>query len=547
MFDYVNVVWWLIAVASLLAWARFSTFVSRDVHDNLVDQPELQWNLGLVGVMALMLIVWIIMPSFWVALPVNAIIAGGAIFFYNTQRVKAMGPAGNLFQNISGVMGKAGEEHKKRRNAKQVSLTYLRKDDSPVELPSADDPLAAGLAAADEVVIQALVRRAEQVELMPGNQAAYTLTYIVDGVSYNQPAMERTAAESALQAIKVVAGLQAEERRRPQNGRFKTRDASGGVTVWTAQTSGSTAGERLTLIANEKGRWDLKLDALGFSSDQLKDVKSVTADTQGVVLVSSPRGQGRTSSLYALVRQHDAFMNSVATLETNPQAEIEGSTLTKFDGRGDVTFSKALSSIFLKDPNIVMVSQLPDPQTGDVISRYANDTSGNTHRVYVGLGAGDTLGALEMWMSLNSDKNAAADALRLVIAQRLVRILCPTCKIPYQPDEGTLKKLNLPIGRNLQSFKANTAPIVDKKGTPIICPDCNGIGFRGRTGIFEVMVVNDEMKKAIKSNASQNQIKSIARKNNMILLVEHGIRKFASGVTAINEVTRVLSPEKQPP
>jgi type II secretory ATPase GspE/PulE/Tfp pilus assembly ATPase PilB-like protein len=516
------------------------------VHDNLVDQPELQWNLGLIGVLLLMLVVWVTMPSFFIALPVNLLIAGGFIFYYNMARVKALGESASLFTNISGLMGKAGEERARRRNAKQVQLTYLRKDDSPVELPAADDPLAAGLAAADEVVIQALVRRAEQVELVPGNNATYALTYLVDGVPYNQPAMERTVAESALQAVKVVSGLQAEERRRPQSGRFKTRDAAGVVTIWTANTSGSTAGERLTLIANEKGRWDLKLDALGFSSDQLKDVKSITADTQGVVLVTSPKGHGRTSTLYGMVRQHDAFMNSVATLETNPQAEIEGSTLTKFDGRGDVTFSKALSSIFLKDPNVVMVSQLPDSATGDIISRYVNDTSGNTHRVYVGLGAGDTLGALELWMSLNTDKAAAADALRLVIAQRLVRILCPTCKIPYQPDEDTLKKLNLPIGRNLQSFKANTAPIVDKKGTPIICPDCNGMGFRGRTGIFEVLVVNDEMKKAIKANANQNQIKSIARKNNMILLVEHGVRKFASGITAIKEVTRVLAADKQP-
>src|SRR4051812_12169825 len=113
MFDYVNVVYWLIALASLLAWARFSTFASQDVHDNLVDQPELQWNVGLVGVMLLMLVVWIVMPMFWLALPVNLGIAGGAILFYNTQRVKALGPGGNLFENISSIIGKAGTEHQK--------------------------------------------------------------------------------------------------------------------------------------------------------------------------------------------------------------------------------------------------------------------------------------------------------------------------------------------------------------------------------------------------------------------------------------------------
>jgi len=165
----------------------------------------------------------------------------------------------------------------------------------------------------------------------------------------------------------------------------------------------------------------------------------------------------------------------------------------------------------------------------------------------VGLPAFDTMAALEMWLSLVPDKAVAIDSLRMIMSQRLVRILCPTCKIPYQPDENTLKRLNLPIGRNLQSFKGNSEPLVDKKGNRIICPECGGVGYRGRTGIFEVMVITDEIKKALAANANTNQVKALARKNNMILLVEHGIRKFASGVTAINEVTRVLAPEKGAP
>ncbi len=125
--------------------------------------------------------------------------------------------------------------------------------------------------------------------------------------------------------------------------------------------------------------------------------------------------------------------------------------------------------------------------------------------------------------------------------------MCPTCKIPYQPDEATLKRLNLPLGRNLQSYKANTEPIVDKRGRSMVCPDCSGIGYRGRTGIFEVLPITNEMKQALAAGANMNQIKILARKNNMILMVEHGIRKFAAGITTIHEVTRVMSLDKQPP
>ena len=155
----------------------------------------------------------------------------------------------------------------------------------------------------------------------------------------------------------------------------------------------------------------------------------------------------------------------------------------------------------------------------------------------------DTFSALEMWLAMNANKGEAAKALKAVIAQRLIRILCPTCKIPYQPDEATMKRLNLPVGRNMQSFKANTEPIVDRKGNKIICPDCAGIGFRGRTGIFEVLMVTDEIKHALATGAGINQIRVLA-KNNLLLLVEHGIRKFATGLTAIHEVTRVISTEK---
>lgn len=158
----------------------------------------------------------------------------------------------------------------------------------------------------------------------------------------------------------------------------------------------------------------------------------------------------------------------------------------------------------------------------------------------------DTLSTLDTWMSLNTDKPAAIECLRAIISERLVRILCPTCKVPYQPDEATLKRLNLPIGRNLQAFKANTGPITDAKGNKIICPDCAGAGFKGRTGIFEVLMIDDDIRKAVLAKANHTQIKAIARKQHFALLVESGIRKFASGITAMNEVTRILATDKNP-
>jgi general secretion pathway protein E len=310
------------------------------------------------------------------------------------------------------------------------------------------------------------------------------------------------------------------------------------------RTSGSTAGERLQLSANEKSRWDFKLETIGLSTEQLSSIQSLSAQSppKGTVLVATPKGQGRTSTLYALVRSHDAFTNSIFTLEYNLQTEIEGVTMTKFEPSAETTFAKALQSIVLKDPTIIMAADVPDTSTADAMTKFAQEG-----RVYAGLTAPDSFSAADRWLSLNTHREAAIETLQAVISERLVRMLCPTCKTPFQPDEGTLRRLNLPIGKNLQAFRANTGPILDKKGNKIVCPDCGGSGFRGLTGIFEVLVVTPEIRKAFKAKATHTQIRDLARKSKMILLVEHGIRKFATGVTAMNEVTRVVGGGQKSP
>lgn len=538
LFEYLNLVYWLIAVAGLLAWARFAAFVSRDVA-TLSTLPELMWRVIVLSALLVMTWVFILMPSFWVALPLNMMIGGGVVGWYWMMRVKELGSAGHLFQKTIRAAGKVSKGIEEKRSAKQVMLRYLRPDDSPMPLPSPNDPVAAGLSIMDQLMIRALERHAETIELMPG-QAGYELRMVIDGLPYPQPPMGRNVAEPVIMALKSLAGLGLEERRRPQEGKFKVRDADGVTTVWTIRTSGTTAGERLSLSANEKGRWDRKLDELGLATDQLAALKVLGKTNLGVVIVATPRAAGRTTMLYSLLRMHDAFINAVQTVELNPQAELEGVTVIRFDQRAaDGSMAKTVNSVFLRDPNVVMIAQVAEAATADLVMKYGEQE----HRVYAGLNAFDTMAGLEQWMQLASNKRVAADSLQAVISQRLVRTLCQTCRIPYQPDAGTLQKLNLPVGRNLQSFKANTEPLRDKRGQLIICPECGGTGYRGRTGIFEVLVITADMRKAM-AEGNLQEVRAQARKNNMMLLVEHGIRKFASGVTSIQEVLRVVAPDK---
>jgi type II secretory ATPase GspE/PulE/Tfp pilus assembly ATPase PilB-like protein len=536
---YINPVFWILSVGGLLAWSRFVMWLSIDV-ETLRHQSIPLWRGIAVGSLVVLALLWLVVPMFWVAFFLELAIAGGVVAWYWMVRVKERGAAGHLFAGTLQKASALSQNISYQKASRHITLTYFKADDSVMPLPAADDPMAQGLALADQLFSEAATKRAEGIDLVPKGES-YEIRFLVDGVSYPQQSLEGNVAESIIQASKSLAGLAVEERRRPQQGTFKVRSQEGVTNSWTIRSSGTTLGERMNASANEKGRWHFGLDHIGLAADQLAVVKSIVADTKGVVIVAAPKLNGRTATMYSMVRSHDAFTNSVQTLESTPQDEMEGVTINRFDPRNaDSSYVKALQSVFLKDPNVVLSQQCPDALTAGAISKYGAED----HRVYVGITAFDALASLDLWLRIVPDKHIGVQSLRAIIAQRLVRLLCPTCKIAYQPDEATLKKYNLPLGRNLQSFKANTEPLVDQRGNQYLCPDCGGVGYRGRTGIFEVLLVTDEMKEAILGGANLQGVRGLARKNNMMLLVEHGFRKFASGLTSIQEVARVMTPEK---
>ena len=375
-------------------------------------------------VFLLMLLVYLVMPSFWVSLSGqfrDRRRRGGGTS--GAIRVKTLGPRGICSRKAIQAAGNVSKDMEERKNARQVQLTYLRHDNTPMPLPGPQDPLAAGLGTADAIVIQALMRRwARRWWTWRRSQSGYTLNMVTDGVRALSRRWTASTAEAAIQALKVLAGLSAEERRRPQTGIFRSRDAEGSQTVWTVRTtSGSVAGERVVISANEKGQWDIPLEQLRDDIRAALGCQEGDGGYQGAGAgVRSARPRADDDDV-ALVKQHDAFTNSVQALEVNSQAEMEGVTVNKFDPRAGAegSYSKLLNSIMLKDPNILLVSQVPDQPTADLITRYAGGSeSGEARRVYTTIPALDSFSALETWLSLNSDKRSAANSLRVIIAQR---------------------------------------------------------------------------------------------------------------------------------
>ena len=539
---YINVAFFVLALALMLLWARMAIWISADLA-GLTDQPVMVWKSALLGSLLLMTIVWLIIPSFYIAFPLNILIAGGIFGWYWKIRTAQLGSSGGgFFGALTGKFGQMAQGHQAQKSAQQLILAYMKASGNPAVLPRTDDPSWASMIAADQLLIQAMDGHAQKIELIPSQQA-YDVHFTVDGVGYPQSGVQRNTAEMVIQAVKTLSGLSLEERRRPQSGAFMARDPDRNTVTWTAHTSGTTAGEKLVIQANEKDSWRLPMDHLGFSSDQLTAIKEVMKQPDGLVIVAAPPHMGRTTTLYSFLAGHDAFTTSIQTLEINPRVEFESITITRFDPQAtDASHSKTLQSLMLKDPHVLMVAQCPDAVTAELAAKYASVE----HQVYLGLKAPDTRSVLDLWRKLVADREIAAKSLRAIVAQRLVRLLCPTCKVAYQPDSATIAKLNLPVGRELQSFKANTQTVRDQRGNLIKCPDCGGMGYRGQTGIFEVLVVNNDIRKAIMEGKNIEEITTLARKAGMVMLVEHGIRKFAMGITSIQEVIRVCSAEKAP-
>ena len=539
---YVNLIYVAVAVAVLLVWGRFLVWIDGDL-PNMPQQPAQLWKGVLLGSLVILLLVWLVVPNFWFALILNIFIPAALVGYYWRTRVEVLGASGNLLGVLSAQLVQLSAGRQAKKSVAQLALLYEGKGGRPLHLPAVEDPAYNGVVLLDQLLIQGLENRAQRIDIMPAAQAqAYEMSYTTDGVAYPQSGMQRSNAEPLIQAVKLLTGLSLEERRRPQTAVFITRDADNNQVHWTANTSGTTSGERLCLQVNLQDCWKMPLDHLGMTSEQLTALRAALQGNEGLFIVSAPAHMGRTMTLYSLVSGNDAYTTSINTFEINPRADFESVTVTRFDPAAvNASYSKALQSVMLKDPHILMVAQCPDATTAELIAKYSRED----HRVYMGLRSNDAITALELWRKVLPDNQMAAASLRVIIAQRLVRLLCPTCKIPYQPDENMLAKLNLPIGRELSAFKANTQPARDPKGNLIKCPDCASLGYRGQTGIFEILIVNDEIRRAIATGRPAEEIRTMARKNNMMIMVEHGLRKFAQGLTSMQEVIRVCAPEKK--
>lgn len=345
--------------------------------------------------------------------------------------------------------------------------------------------------------------------------------YRVDGVLREVVEPKRVLAPLLVSRIKVMAKLDIAEKRVPQDGRISIRIGGREIDL-RVSTMPSSNGERVVMRLLDKQAGRLKLSVLGMVREDMTRLRDILHRPHGIVLVTGPTGSGKTTTLYAGLTELNHPSRNILTVEDPIEYNLEGIGQTQVNNKADMTFARGLRAMLRQDPDVVMVGEIRDTETADI----AVQASLTGHLVLSTLHTNTAIGAVTRMYDMGVEPFLLSSSLVGVIAQRLVRTLCPDCKEPYLPDEKERAFLKLGEHDSHSMFK------------PVGCPACNHMGYRGRRGIYEVVAIDSELRRMIHDRVSEEEMTRQARKNSQSI-IDDGIAKVLSGITTVEEVLRV--------
>lgn len=525
-----------------LVWWRLLTWIDKDAPAARLPRETL--NIGMMGAHLLGLVLFLMLPGFWVALGVYLFIMLASFGAYLAMRNAQVGlkDLKSELANIKLFGGGGGKKKDDFEDEVPGLVSLATKDGKPWRQPDPEAPERATYDIVQLMMTEPLRRGMERLELTPIEGAMLT-QYWVDGVVYSGGQFNRAGAANAIMMLKRLAGSDLNEKRKPQMGIIQA-SVDGKRHEVQVHTAGSTAGESLKLVVDAKGRHTQRLDQVGFSDQQLEQVETAISEPGGIVLLAIPRGQGLTSLQYAILRRHDAFLTHIHSIERDPDDDLEGITQNKMPRSATPNDElEKVGWVCSQEPDALLMAEVTNPKS----VRELIDFAGTGKRVYIGMRSASAVDALNEFRQIVGDDELAVKHLRAIVAGRLVRKLCPACKQPYQPDPETLRKLNLDHGKAGQFFQARTQPMVDQKGNPINCTFCQELRYRGRVGVFEVMIVDDDVRQSVLANASVNQLRALIRKVRGRFIQEQALDLVEKGETSIQEVLRAMRGQEQDP
>jgi type II secretory ATPase GspE/PulE/Tfp pilus assembly ATPase PilB-like protein len=522
---YISIVKFLVFLVLFFLWLPLLSWVYADA--KAMGTKEVFWTAIVFGLGAAAAIIWLVMPVFIIGMLFYLIVVGAASISYVMHR-NARVPDFDRVLTAEHLKGLFTSQEEKLETLK--SFIFITANNNEVPVPQPQTPDFFGYKAAYDILTDATWRRASDIVFLPTPQN-YNVAYYVDGAALKQPTIARDRMEYFVRFIKNLADLDADEKRKPQKGKFRVYQNKEN-TEWEVATAGSTAGEQVQL-RHITQQTITRLVDINLTPAQYEQLNKINGLKQGLFIIAGPKKSGVTSTFYALLRNHDAFINSVNTLERKPSADLPNITQNIFtlSDTGTTTYAKKLQAVVRMGPDVVGIADCEDGETAQVACAAAKDGK----IVYVTLKADNVIRALGKWMT---------EALLGISNQRLPRKLCEECKQAYEPNKELLRKFNIPAEKVKVFYRAGKVQY-DKRGKPSTCEDCQGTGFVGRMGVFEIIMINDELRNAIRQSSSLSEISTHFRRAKMLYLQEQALRRVVGGTTAINEMVRVLAKSKK--
>ncbi len=364
--------------------------------------------------------------------------------------------------------------------------------------------------------------RASDIHLEPFDDGLH-LRYRVDGVLETAEVIAPRQGAAVCSRIKLLAHLDIAERRLPQDGRIRVR-VKGRELDLRVSTVPSVHGESVVMRVLDRAAVRLSLEAMRMPDDTLQAFASMLARPHGILLVTGPTGAGKTTTLYAGLSRLDADTQKIVTVEDPVEYQLPGIVQIQVHAQIGLTFANALRSILRQDPDVVMIGEMRDGETAQI----AVQSALTGHLVLSTLHTNDAASAVIRMVDMGVERFLITSTVNGVVAQRLVRALCEHCKQPELPDAGWLQS------SGLHRHLAPGAPIYQPRG----CAACRGSGFRGRLGIYELLVIDGRVRRAIAEGSDAGALHALAVQGGMLTLYEDGLRRVAAGLTTHEEVLR---------
>lgn len=395
--------------------------------------------------------------------------------------------------------------------------------EEPRDLLDADEE-APIIRLVNQLIFQAAKDRASDIHIEP-YERDLLVRFRIDGVLYDILSPPKRFQPIITSRIKVMAGLNIAEKRLPQDGRIRIRLAGKDIDIRVSIVP-TAHGERVVMRLLDRASTLLQLEELGLTGNKLDTVNRLIRQSHGIILVTGPTGSGKTTTLYACLAKINTTDKNIITIEDPIEYQLHGIGQIQVNPKIDLTFANGLRSILRQDPDVIMVGEIRDTETAEIAIQAAL----TGHLVFSTLHTNDSFGAMTRLLDMGIEPFLVSSSVIAVMAQRLVRRVCTDCREAYRPTREEIEE----VGITPQQLGGRE---IYKQGPG--CSNCKGKGYRGRTGIHELLVVDDEIRSLVMKNADAASIRRTATAHGMNTLREDGAEKVLAGITTIEEVLRV--------